>query len=324
MAFKKEFITSLQEIKNRSYLGRRRICIKRTSSQTISLEKQKGHRHILFYLIIWGGCLAVVICTVFLVRYLLVRQEAKKSLYDAIENGDQQTVIEVLDRFPKLLNEGYYVIFVPIDAPNSFPLYEAVKSGNLDMVRLLVEKGANINDCALYCAYPLHKALVWGDYDIAWYLINNGANLSLKSGNWEESVPFCILAQKIEPNDTEKEQTQFELLKYVLEQGVSLEPPVGSYEGIKTLLGLAAYQNNALVIKYLLDEQLYNIDEIVNPEFTKKTALIIIFSFMIFSIVLTILAFVLTNAKILAASEIDFKNVLLVNLSFLLFHIFVC
>lgn len=38
----------------------------------------------------------------------------------------------------------------------------------------------------------------------------------------------------------------------------------------------------------------------------------------VFSIVLTILAFVLTNAKILAASQIDFKNVLLVNLSFLL------
>ena len=38
----------------------------------------------------------------------------------------------------------------------------------------------------------------------------------------------------------------------------------------------------------------------------------------VFSIVLTILAFVLTNAKILAATDIDFKNVLLVNLSFLL------
>mgnify|MGYP003305469880 CR=1 FL=1 len=167
--------------------------MKRTRSQTILLEKQKGHHHILFYLIIWG-CLAVVICTVFLARHLLVRQEAKKSLYDAIRNGNQQTVVDVLDRFPKLLNEGYYVIFVPIDAPNSFPLYEAVKSGNLDMVRLLVEKGADINDCALYCGYPLHKALIWGDYDIAWYLINNGANLSLKSGSWEQSVPFCILA----------------------------------------------------------------------------------------------------------------------------------
>lgn len=38
----------------------------------------------------------------------------------------------------------------------------------------------------------------------------------------------------------------------------------------------------------------------------------------VFSIVLTILAFVLTNAKILAAEQIDFKNVLLVNLSFIL------
>ena len=38
----------------------------------------------------------------------------------------------------------------------------------------------------------------------------------------------------------------------------------------------------------------------------------------VFSIVLTILAFVLTNAKILAVDSIDFKNVLLVNLSFIL------
>lgn len=38
----------------------------------------------------------------------------------------------------------------------------------------------------------------------------------------------------------------------------------------------------------------------------------------VFSLILTILAFVLTNAKILAASEINFKNVLLVNFSFLL------
>ena len=38
----------------------------------------------------------------------------------------------------------------------------------------------------------------------------------------------------------------------------------------------------------------------------------------VFSIVLTILAFVLTNAKILAAEAINFKNVLLVNLSFIL------
>lgn len=37
-----------------------------------------------------------------------------------------------------------------------------------------------------------------------------------------------------------------------------------------------------------------------------------------FSIVLTILAFVLTNARILTIEQIDFKNILLVNLSFIL------
>lgn len=38
----------------------------------------------------------------------------------------------------------------------------------------------------------------------------------------------------------------------------------------------------------------------------------------VFSIVLSILAFVLTNAKVLAAENIDFKNILLINLSFIL------
>lgn len=38
----------------------------------------------------------------------------------------------------------------------------------------------------------------------------------------------------------------------------------------------------------------------------------------IFSMVLSILAFVLTNAKILAVEQINFKNILLVNLSFIL------
>ena len=60
-----------------------------------------------------------------------------------------------------------------------------------------------------------------------------------------------------------------------MQKGAPITPPIGSYDGIKTLLGLAAYQNNALVIEYLLDSSVYDIDSIANPTNTQKTALII-------------------------------------------------
>ena len=202
------------------------------------------------------------------------KKEAKRNLFDALENNDRQAVSDILDEYPKLVNEDYYTFITPIDAPNSSPLLTAIVYGDLDMVSLLVEKGADVNDSTVKI-YPLHKALHLGKYDIAWYLIEHGADLSAMSGSWEESVAFCILSQKIHSDDGEKEQDQFELLKYVLENGAPLDPPIGCQEGIKTLLGLAAYQNNSLVVQYLLDEKIYDIDEIVNPKYTQKTALII-------------------------------------------------
>lgn len=243
------------------------------SSVTLSPAETPKHSRIL--LTVAFGIIGII-CALAIVLAIKMpaRKAAKQDLFNALKNNDPRVVTKILDQYPDLVNEDYYAILVPIDASNSSPLIHAIKYGDLEMVNLLVEKGANVNKSTAR-SYPLHQALFLGKYDVAWYLINNGANVLAKSGKWKESVPFCILSQRITQDNADWEQAQYELMKYVLEHGAPLDPPSGSLEGIKTLLGLAVYQNNKLIAKYLLDKQICNVNEIVNPEYTKKTALII-------------------------------------------------
>lgn len=74
-------------------------------------------------------------------------------------------------------------------------------------------------------------------------------------------------------------------------------------------------------LNYIYDEaavQINNVFASKTQELEEETRQRQGIQLAIFSIVLSILAFVLTNAKILAVENISFKNVLLVNLSFIL------
>lgn len=70
------------------------------------------------------------------------------------------------------------------------------------------------------------------------------------------------------------------------------------------------YDTSSIPINNIIAEKTLELEE----SYRKSQGL----QLAVFSIVLSILAFVLTNAKILGAEGIDFKNVLLVNISFIL------
>ncbi len=61
-----------------------------------------------------------------------------------------------------------------INARNSCALYKATLVGNLDIVKILIENGSEINNKAI------STAASYGDVDILEYFIENGANIKMK------------------------------------------------------------------------------------------------------------------------------------------------
>ncbi len=75
-------------------------------------------------------------------------------------------------------------------------LYIAVENSHHDMVTFLIERGANINVQAEYGWTPLHRAIANGDYSMVELLIEKGANVNAV-GTGDDITP---LSQSIEKN----------------------------------------------------------------------------------------------------------------------------
>ncbi|XP_065904061.1 26S proteasome non-ATPase regulatory subunit 10-like [Dysidea avara] len=62
---------------------------------------------------------------------------------------------------------------------NSTPLHVAVRSGKEEIVKFLIEKGANVNARSLGST-PLHVAVTNGREEIVKFLIEKGTNVNAK------------------------------------------------------------------------------------------------------------------------------------------------
>ena len=58
-------------------------------------------------------------------------------------------------------------------------MYTAAAEGYLDIVKILIEYGANINKAAEFGTTPLQIACTWEQYDIVKYLLEHGADPTL-------------------------------------------------------------------------------------------------------------------------------------------------
>ena len=225
---------------------------------------------------------AVVIGTVLLlsligsIMCLKNRSHLKEGLFAAIKNNDIKTVMEIIDQSPSLINEHRVSCgLFGIDRSSNTPLLEACNVGNIDMIRFLVEKGADVNKGSnVVRAYPLLDTLEnakTNRYEIAWYLIKNGASLEVVDRFY--SFPFAIVSCRIGDNDTLAGEDALEMLLYAINNGVSLEAKEHTRYGITCLLGLAARKNYTPVCKYLLDNEYSNINDVVDE--MGATALIV-------------------------------------------------
>ncbi|MBI4559347.1 MAG: ankyrin repeat domain-containing protein [Candidatus Hydrogenedentes bacterium] len=118
------------------------------------------------------------------------------------------------------------------------PLIEAARHGHLDMVKLLVEKGANVNLQGEAWYAPLHCAAAAGHIEVMKFLLDHGADLTLFSGNGHNT-----------PLHEAAANGQTEAVALLLAQGAAI-----GAKGIDeaTPLEVAAVNGHAAMVEFLL------------------------------------------------------------------------
>ncbi len=140
--------------------------------------------------------------------------------------GDLEKVKRILEFHPSAINYR--------GDNNGTPMHSACSAGHLDLVKFLIENGADIEAEDKYGRTPI---LMGVNLDIAKYLISKGADYEKTQQN-EASVLH-----------TAADDGNIELLQYWVEKGINLE--LGSHK-VGTALLQAACGDNKDAVEYLL------------------------------------------------------------------------
>ena len=208
-----------------------------------------------------------ILCLLFILSILCItmvscssynERKCAKDLNKAIEAEDFDTVKRIISECPESINT------YPTVAPSwwqgemlmtriYYPLSEACKSGNLEMVKLLVENGADVNSHNPDDTEqtPIHVALAFCKddwYEIIMYLISKGASIDYVDDDaFGKCAIFIDIIQGIRNVSKEDEENLDKLFTYALE----------NYEGTNAdwprILCQAAYWGRLNITKMLIE-----------------------------------------------------------------------
>lgn len=100
-----------------------------------------------------------------------------RQLISAVHSGDLKTIRNILDSHPELVNASTDVRERerPSDTLTMRLLHLAIAEGNIDVLRLLIERGADLNARNASGRLPLHDCFELGHDDFARLLLDAGA-----------------------------------------------------------------------------------------------------------------------------------------------------
>lgn len=176
-----------------------------------------------------------VLCLILIFSVLLVsmtscanKTERKyaKALNKAIDAENFDEVRRIISECPEAVNT--YPTLAPMwwqgemwMTTTYYPLAEACKIGNLEMVKLLVESGADVNSLTpgWEVVTPIHTALLFGKgdwYDIVMYLIESGASIDYVGAD-EKNAMLIDITNSFRNESAEDEEKADKLFAYTLE-----------------------------------------------------------------------------------------------------------
>lgn len=206
-----------------------------------------------------------------IIFFILFNYFMRANLIVAAGENDYKTVKTILNIYPLAINQRFdnrlFEIMGEGFRHNNTPLMEACEKNNTEIIKLLVERGADINKRTHgSISYPLIAVLINGNYEMAWYLIEHGADVLVSNYDiasiYSNSVPEAILSGFGTLSKQDKEQ-QYELMKYVIEKGASLDPSHENYSKAY-ILYKALMVDNSLVVEYLIQNGYFDVDIILD------------------------------------------------------------
>jgi hypothetical protein len=102
-----------------------------------------------------------------------VAQAVPQSLQAAIARGDYGNAVKMIEQGADLEAKD--------PGAGATALHYAVMKGEMPLVGLLIQRGADINSRTKSGTTPLHTAVLYGRFEVAEYLISKGADVNAKS-----------------------------------------------------------------------------------------------------------------------------------------------
>lgn len=130
------------------------------------------------------------------------------------------------------------------------PLHEAVKIRRLDIVKILLEYGANVNEFDLDLENALHLAASNSDYNLIEFLLNE-TEVDPSAKNRDEMNPLCLLLVRSRNEDQDLVARCF---YFMLELTYEKNPITNTYSisDIFQCAFLASVYSHTEVVKYLI------------------------------------------------------------------------
>ncbi|MCJ1417303.1 hypothetical protein MMC32_003645 [Xylographa parallela] len=129
---------------------------------------------------------------------------------------------------------------------------EAPKSKQIDIVRLLLAKGANVNEYSrgLYGS-PLMAAISSGNIALVQLLLRKGANVKIQGGLYGTALQGALVA--VPPKCLRSKSREWEMLLLLLDHGADIKSrTVVSLKGFETSLQAAAFTGNHELVNFVL------------------------------------------------------------------------
>lgn len=173
----------------------------------------------------------------FLIKQNQIEFPTDQTLYQAVKNNDLSKVQELLDHQDSVINQFYSLNpNNPLSDQETLLHLAIKKSKDKEIIRLLVQKGCDLNQCSLYGTRPINYAIHNFDLEMIKLLIELGIDLnssedppSLNYNSFCHNTSFYLLKsllplnQIINSKTIVEEDDQVQIMKLLLDGGISAD-----------------------------------------------------------------------------------------------------